>query len=143
MAIMLEPMRYGLRLKKAMEHAGLQQEDLAVAASIKQPSVSYLMNKSKATGSEHTVAFAIVCGVNPLWLYSGEGEMVDLAAKDKGKVAPVVAYPENIQATIDIMLKLNEGKQGYVLKAVVDTVKELTTPVKKEQPQKVAGQTGK
>lgn len=70
-------MNYGERLKLAREHAGLSQEELASRAGIKQPSLSYLENpKSNATGSEHTVRFARICGVSVDWLSEGAGEML-------------------------------------------------------------------
>ena len=64
---------YGERLLEAMNYAGLNQDDLANAAGIKQPSVNYLIKKG--SGSKHTNTFAKLCGVNAMWLEREEGSM--------------------------------------------------------------------
>lgn len=76
-ADIFQGMNYGERLKLAREHSGLSQEELARRVGIKQPSLSYLENpKSNATGSEHTVRFARICGVGVDWLAEEIGEML-------------------------------------------------------------------
>ena len=76
MLITCNPMRYGERLKLAMERAKLKQYQLAEKAGIKQPSLSHLINDPNVTGSEFTVQFANACGVSPEWLAMEQGEMV-------------------------------------------------------------------
>lgn len=69
-------MKYGERLKTARQHAGLTQAGLADKAGVgTQESVSKL-ERTDASGSEFTVQYAVACGVNPIWLATGEGEMV-------------------------------------------------------------------
>ena len=72
-------MKYGERLKLARDHAGLNQDQLAELAGIKQPSVSYLEKKtSKAKGSEHTARFARICRVSVDWLSDEIGDMIPM-----------------------------------------------------------------
>ena len=72
-------MKYGDRLKEARRHAKLNQEQLATAVGIKQPSVSYLEDiANNAEGSEHTARFARVCKVSVDWLSDEIGEMQPL-----------------------------------------------------------------
>lgn len=68
-------MRYGERLRQAREHAKLKQAELAEAAEIKQPSLSYL-ETSEASGSEFTPRFARILGVSVDWLADEIGEMI-------------------------------------------------------------------
>lgn len=68
---------YGARLRLAMEHAGLTQNELAERVGMKQPSVAYLLDQNKnATGSQYTPRFARVMGVSVDWLADEIGEML-------------------------------------------------------------------
>lgn len=70
-------MKYGERLKSAREHAGLNQDQLAELAGIKQPSLSYLENpRNNPVGSEHTARFARICKVSVDWLSDELGDML-------------------------------------------------------------------
>lgn len=69
-------MKYGDRLKAARTHAGITQAALAAKiGNISQANISHL-ETSSGNGSEYTVQFAIECGVSPLWLATGKGEML-------------------------------------------------------------------
>lgn len=76
-AYIFQDMNYGERLKQARDYAKLSQIELANRVGIKQPSLSYLENpNSNATGSEHTVRFARICGVSVDWLADEVGDML-------------------------------------------------------------------
>ncbi|RCI71099.1 XRE family transcriptional regulator, partial [Pseudomonas aeruginosa] len=63
------------RIKAARKHAHLSQVQLAQAVGMTQTSISDLeRGKSRATSFVAQIAGA--CGVNPLWLAEGRGEML-------------------------------------------------------------------
>lgn len=70
-------MKYGERLKIAMDYAKLKQGSLAGRVGLKQPSLSHLINNPNVTGSEYTVKLAMACGVRPQWLDTEDGEMIE------------------------------------------------------------------
>lgn len=63
----------------------------------------------------------------------------DESVTTQGSAPPV--YTKHMQAVIDLMLKLEAGDHGFVHKAVIEALKDLT-PIEKDKKQKVAGQTG-
>lgn len=68
-------MEFKERLKAARRHAGLNQTELAERAGLTQTSISDLeRGKSKATA--FAAQIASVCGVSPMWLAEGAGEML-------------------------------------------------------------------
>jgi transcriptional regulator with XRE-family HTH domain len=84
-------MEFKDRLKVARKHAKLNQDELARRAGITQTSISDLeRGKSKATS--FAAQIASVCGVSPIWLVTGNGEMLNgvatfddfVAAQDRG-----------------------------------------------------------
>ena len=62
-----------------MAHAGINQKELIARTGIKQSSVSSAM--TRATGSTDNARYADACGVNPIWLETGAGEMLGDAPK--------------------------------------------------------------
>lgn len=66
---------FGRRLKLARAHARLSQIQLARTLGISQGTVSEA--EIKGYGSSHVVRMAQACGVSPVWLASGEGDMVE------------------------------------------------------------------
>lgn len=64
------------RLKRARKHAGLTQKALALLAKVEQPLISQIETGSTLK-SAHMAKIAHACGVNPLWLSEGIGEMID------------------------------------------------------------------
>lgn len=114
-------MKYGLRLKAAREFAGLTQKGLAERANVgTQESISKL-ERTDAKGSEFTVQYAIACGVNPVWLATGEGEMAPalyyttdpkiIAAARVMEAMPEYALDEAIKSVATIE-KLVHRKNG-------------------------------
>ncbi len=67
---------YGKRLSQAIEFAGITQEELADMVGLSQPTVNYLLHKTKR-GSSKTLQIAKVCGVSSDWLSTGTGDMVE------------------------------------------------------------------
>lgn len=67
-------MKYGERLKAARDHAELSQTELGEKVGVTQANISKL-EIGQANGSEYTVQFALVCGVDPEWLATGKGKM--------------------------------------------------------------------
>lgn len=63
------------RFKAARTHAGLTQGRLAERLGIKQASISEI-ERGLTASSSHLVRAALECGVNPLWLSEGVGEML-------------------------------------------------------------------
>lgn len=71
---MLIRSEFGQRLLQARKHAGLRQKDVAEAVGMGQSNVALL--EKTANGSSHTAAMSALCGVNAMWLETGQGEML-------------------------------------------------------------------
>jgi phage repressor protein C with HTH and peptisase S24 domain len=68
-------MEFKERIKTARQHAKLNQTELAERAGLTQTSISDLeRGKSKATA--FAAQIASVCGVSPMWLAEGVGDML-------------------------------------------------------------------
>lgn len=67
-------MKLSDRLKKARKYAKLSQEELALAVGCSQGAVSKI-ERGDQEESALVVKFALACGVNPVWLDTGNGEM--------------------------------------------------------------------
>jgi len=80
------------RVKAARKYAGLTQGELAERVGIKQATVSEL-ETGKSGSSSFTASIAHACGVDPLWLETGSGEMLpkqrDSSSQERG------AAPDN------------------------------------------------
>lgn len=62
------------RLGRARTHAGLTQADVCAELELSQGTLSGL--EIRGEGTNHLMAFARLYGVDPYWLYNGEGLMV-------------------------------------------------------------------
>lgn len=75
-------MKFGERLKKSRQHAGLSQKKLAEllgyeedgTARMSQANIGKLEKNPKSRGSNYTSLIADICGVNPRWLTIGEDD---------------------------------------------------------------------
>lgn len=74
-------MKYQDRVKLARRHARLTQGELADRVGIKQASISDL-ERGKSAASTHSTKIAHACGVNPLWLSEGIGEMLGASLQE-------------------------------------------------------------
>ncbi len=65
----------GQRVKAARKYAGLTQAQLALKAKMDQTTISKL-EKDHNSKSAFCVRIAIACGVSPVWLETGQGDML-------------------------------------------------------------------
>jgi phage repressor protein C with HTH and peptisase S24 domain len=69
-------MSIGDRVKRARKRIGMNQKELASAIGIKQPTLSEL-ERGESRSSAYLVQIAEACKVNPRWLATGIGDMLD------------------------------------------------------------------
>ncbi|MBF0109322.1 MAG: helix-turn-helix domain-containing protein [Magnetococcales bacterium] len=62
------------RIKLARKHAGLTQKELADKVGISQTAI-HKLEGGGSRSSRKTIAIALTCGVDPIWLDTGRGEM--------------------------------------------------------------------
>lgn len=65
---------FGSRLLKARKHAALTQT--ALANAVKMPQSTYGEAEMSGLGSTYTAQIAKKCGVDSVWLATGDGEMI-------------------------------------------------------------------
>lgn len=63
------------RIRASREYAGLTQKELADRVSISQTAV-HKLECGRSQSSRRTVAISLACGVNPIWLETGQGDML-------------------------------------------------------------------
>jgi phage repressor protein C with HTH and peptisase S24 domain len=68
-------MSIGSRIKQARKHSGLTQAQLASKTGLNQSTISDL-EVGKSHGSSFVASMAAALGVDPLWLESGKGQML-------------------------------------------------------------------
>ncbi|MBF0602524.1 MAG: helix-turn-helix domain-containing protein [Nitrospirae bacterium] len=62
------------RIKQARKHAGLTQKELADKVGISQTAI-HKLEGGGSRSSRKTITIALTCGVDPIWLDTGRGEM--------------------------------------------------------------------
>lgn len=67
---------YGSRLKQARTSAGMTQVDLSTKTGIAQSTISSA--ERRGNGSGETPVYAQACGVDALWLATGQGAITPL-----------------------------------------------------------------
>ncbi|MBF0436329.1 MAG: helix-turn-helix transcriptional regulator [Magnetococcales bacterium] len=80
---------FGERVTKARKHANLTQKELAGKVGISQTAV-HKLECGRSASSRRSVSIALTCGVDPIWLDTGLGEMAlpgAVAHGEDGKVA--------------------------------------------------------
>lgn len=81
------------RLKTARRHAGLNQTELAKRCGMTQTSISDL-ERGKSASTSFVASIAHACGVDPLWLANGTGQMLPIPSPKSpdaslfGSIAP-------------------------------------------------------
>lgn len=68
-------MNFGQRLKAARKYAGLTQTQLATKVGMDQTTISDL-ERGKSSSSSFCASIARTCGVDALWLETGQGDML-------------------------------------------------------------------
>jgi len=109
---------YGKRLKQARKHAKLTQVQLGKKTDISQSTISSA--EVGGGGSVETAVYAAACGVNPLWLANGEGDMLAPAAAgaaDFSQFARALAaafdqLPDDLRTRAAVFVKCSELIQG-------------------------------
>lgn len=108
-------MKFGERLKKAREHAGLNQPELAIKAGVSQKTVSKLELGNQAKSSK-TEELAKACGVRYEWLLRGKGDMLEVE-QEEGQEQMRDEMTETIAS---IAAKLPAPKRKLLLEAALD-----------------------
>lgn len=67
-------MSFASRIKTARKHAGLTQKEIAVRVGVSQTAL-HKLEVGRSASSRKTVSIALTCGVDPIWLQTGRGEM--------------------------------------------------------------------
>ncbi|MDD0974949.1 helix-turn-helix domain-containing protein [Pseudomonas fontis] len=96
------------RLKQARKHAQLTQVELAERAGIKQASVSEIERGLTRT-SGHLVKLATICGVDPVWLSEGTGDMQGVDESNVEQGPPIISPTRRIEIVGTAQL----GNDGY------------------------------
>ena len=96
------------RLKQARKHARLTQVELAERAGIKQASVSEIERGLTRT-SGHLVKLATICGVDPVWLSEGVGDMQSAGESNVEQGPPIFSPTRRIEIVGTAQL----GNDGY------------------------------
>lgn len=89
----------------AREHAGLTQEKLSKLAPVPLSTLAEAETKGKRAGY-YSAQVALVCGVNPVWLASGEGEMLDTRAAATISSGDILAALKLLTAAMDRLDKI-------------------------------------
>lgn len=96
------------RLKQARKHAQITQAQLAERAGIAQASISEIeRGLSKTSG--HLVKLATICGVSPVWLSEGIGEMLATGESNVEPGPPILSATRRIEIVGTAQL----GPDGY------------------------------
>ena len=121
---------YGKRLRLAREHANLTQGELSAKTGISQSTISTA--ERLGNSSTDTVAYAQACGVNPIWLASGEGDMLAIARDPSNALDRLTPGAIDIASLYDMIPVANRIKrvQAYNAATVaILAVLDADTPI--------------
>ncbi|MFP5340885.1 MAG: helix-turn-helix domain-containing protein, partial [Gammaproteobacteria bacterium] len=98
-------MEFKQRFRAARKFAGLTQHELAELVGIKQASISDI-ERGRSASSTHTAQFATICGVDPMWLETGQGDMLPKESSNPtdigGNVEPLKVHEATVIPLGDI-----------------------------------------
>ncbi|MBF0214182.1 MAG: helix-turn-helix transcriptional regulator [Magnetococcales bacterium] len=112
-----EKSNFAYRFRTARLHANLTQQSLAEKVGITQAAI-HKLESGQFRSSRKTVAIAMVCQVNPVWLETGVGEMThreEMPTEDEesrtaavagGVVAQLGAMERELERTIQMLLEM-------------------------------------
>lgn len=108
--------KYGERLKKAREHAGLSQPQLAEKSGVNQRTISKL-ELGNQNASTKTTQLATACGVRVQWLAAEKGPMLDAGTQQETGGA---MKDEVTEAIADISVRLQPEIRRVLLGVAID-----------------------
>lgn len=111
---------FGKRLAQARHHAHLTQEQLAKRAGLAQSTLAAA--ESVGHGSRRTAQLAAACGVNPHWLATGEGAMLETGPRmSMAEPAPAYAIdrPAALVAQLGHMLQSHSAQRRSTLGGIL------------------------
>ena len=105
---------FATRIKQARKHAGFSQVELGKAVQVSQCAI-HKIEYGQSLTSRRTVAIALACQVDPIWLATGRGEMLKQSA-----IVPL--RPPKIISIAD----MSNEQLNAEIKVAQDDLKELT-----------------
>lgn len=126
---------YGNRLREARRHAGMTQAELSAKIGVPQTTISTA--ERLGNSSTDTVAYANACGVNPIWLASGDGPMVASAVPVLDDLECLTSGALEIASLYDMIPLANRIKrvQAYnAATAAILQVLESDQPIARPAP---------
>lgn len=109
-------------MRQAMAHAGINQKELVKRTGLPQSTVSSALNRGN--GSSDTPAYAAACGVQALWLASGEGEMLGTTSEAQ----PQQDMPPRLRAALatvaGLLRTIPEDQWGNALMDIAEVLQK-------------------
>ncbi|MBF0192072.1 MAG: helix-turn-helix transcriptional regulator [Magnetococcales bacterium] len=119
MSIANSPSKYDFayRFRAARLHANLTQQALAIKVGVSQAAI-HKLESGHFKSSRKTVDIAMACQVNPVWLATGEGEMIHQDGKPveeslmpsemtgSGVIAQLGAMEKELELTIQTLYQM-------------------------------------
>ena len=115
----------GQRLKKAREHAGISQSELADAVGIRQSAISRI-ERDEALTTGFASRLAKACGVRTDWLSEEDGEMLEYPGMKDERIKRGIAMLEQLQSEyrLDDALELLDSIAKFSRKTTGDPLSE-------------------
>ena len=113
---------YGKRMRLAMAHAQINQKELVKRTGLPQSTVSSALNR--ANGSSDTPAYASACGVSALWLASGEGNMLEIAADTSQQDEMPLKLRAALATVAGLLRTIPEDQWGNALMDIAEVLQK-------------------
>lgn len=104
------------RLEILREHLDLKQADFAKIIGIKQPTYSQILKGKSNLTTTHLQRLHEQVGLNPLWILTGDGEMI--IAKSNVERGSAEAKPETSFDDVDRLYQYVVEKRGVKLTTI-------------------------